>query len=60
MFVFLNMFPLNRPEVMISHAEDKFDNEGNLKDQITSQKIRELLETLTEWRKSLQKAKTLS
>jgi chromate reductase len=60
MFVFLNMFPLNRPEVMISHAEDKFDNEGNLKDQITTQKIRELLETLTEWTKSLQKAKPLS
>ena len=57
MFVFLNMFPLNQPEVMISHAEDKFDHEGNLKDQITTQKIRELLETLTEWTKSLQKAK---
>lgn len=49
MFVFLNMFPLNQPEVMISHADDKFDNEGNLKDQITTQEIRELLETLTEW-----------
>ena len=31
MFVFLNMFPLNQPEVMIAHAKDKFDNEGNLK-----------------------------
>ena len=60
MFVFLNMFPLNQPEVMISHAEDKFDHEGNLKDQSTTQKIRELLETLTEWTKLLQKAKTLS
>ena len=60
MFVFLNMFPLNQPEVMISHAEGKFDNEGNLKDQITTQKIRELLKTLTEWTKSLQKAKTFS
>jgi chromate reductase len=60
MFVFLNMFPLNQPEVMISHAEDKFDHEGNLKDQITTQKIRELLETLTEWTKSLQRAKTFS
>ena len=57
MFVFLNMFPVNQPEVMISYAEDKFDNEGNLKDQKTIQKIRELLETLTEWTKSLQKAK---
>lgn len=45
---------------MIPHAEDKFDHEGNLIDQITSQKIRELLETLIEWTKSLQKAKPLS
>ena len=60
MFVFLNMFPLNQPEVMIAQAAEKFDHEGNLKDQITTQKIRELLETLTEWTKSLQKAKTLS
>ena len=57
MFVFLNMFPVNQPEVMIPHADDKFDNEGNLKDQQTTQKIRKLLETLIEWTKSLQKAK---
>jgi len=56
MFVFLNMYPLNQPEVMISHAEDKFDHEGHLKDQTTTQKIRELLEALTTWTKSLQKA----
>ena len=52
---FLNMFPLNQPEVMIAHADDKFDNEGNLKDQLTTQKLRELLETLIEWTKFLQK-----
>jgi chromate reductase len=57
MFVFLNMFPVNRPEVMIAHADDKFDNAGNLKDQLTIQKIRELLEALVDWTKSLQKAK---
>jgi chromate reductase, NAD(P)H dehydrogenase (quinone) len=56
-FVFLNMFPLNQPEVMISYAEDKFDNEGNLTDQITTQKIRELLESLMEWTKALRKTK---
>ena len=58
MFVFLNMFPLNQPEVMIPYAEGKFDDEGNLNDQKTTQKIRELIETLTEWTKSLQKAKS--
>jgi chromate reductase len=55
MFVFLNMFPVNKPEVMIADADEKFDSEGNLKDQITTQKIRELLETLIEWTKALQK-----
>jgi len=56
-FVFLNMFPLNRPEVMIARADDKFDKEGNLKDQLTTQKIRELLESLIEWTRVLQKTK---
>jgi chromate reductase, NAD(P)H dehydrogenase (quinone) len=54
-FVFLNMFPLNRPEVMIARAAEKFDNEGNLKDQLTTHKIRELLESLIEWTRALQK-----
>ena len=57
MFVFLNIFPLNQPEVMIPYAENKFDNEGNLTDQITSQKISELLKTLLEWTKTVEKAK---
>jgi chromate reductase len=57
MFVFLNMFPINKPEVMIAHADDKFDDDGNLTDQLTAQKIRELLEALVDWTKSLQSAK---
>ncbi len=32
-FVFLNMFPINHPEVMISYAQEKFDDDGNLKDE---------------------------
>jgi chromate reductase len=55
MFVFLNMFPLNQPEVMIPYADQKFDDEGNLKDENTTQKIREFIETLTAWTKSRQK-----
>lgn len=49
MFVFLNMFALNRPEVMISHATDKFDKSGNLTDQETRERIRELVEALAGW-----------
>lgn len=47
--VFLNMFPLNRPEVMIGHATDKFDAAGNLTDENTKEHIRKMLETLAEW-----------
>jgi chromate reductase len=28
-FVFLNMFPINQPEVMIGNAAERFDAEGN-------------------------------
>jgi chromate reductase, NAD(P)H dehydrogenase (quinone) len=49
MFVFLNVFPLNRPEVMIPNAADKFDKEGNLVDETTRVKIKELVETLVRW-----------
>ena len=42
MFVFLNMYALNRPEVMIPNAADKFDDKGNLTDKFTEDKIKEL------------------
>jgi chromate reductase len=29
MFVFLNMHPVNVPEVIVKFASDKFDSEGN-------------------------------
>ena len=48
-FVFLNMYPLNQPEVMISNATDKFDQQGNLTDQSTRNRIRDLVEALAEW-----------
>jgi len=52
-FVFLNMYPLNRPEVMISFAGDKFDEKGNLKDEDTREKIGDLLRALVEWTERL-------
>jgi chromate reductase len=57
MFVFLNMFALNQPEVMIANASEKFDEQGNLKDPTTVQKIKELLEALVEWTIQLKKAR---
>ena len=58
MFVFLNMLPLNQPEVMIVHADHKFDHEGNLKDEPTAGRIRELLQALADWARKLKKALT--
>lgn len=34
-FVYLNMYALNRPEVMIPFAADKFDKDGNITDNTT-------------------------
>src|SRR6185437_2889645 len=46
MFVFLNMFAVNQPEVMISQAHKHFDAEGNLTEETTKKLIRQLLEEL--------------
>jgi chromate reductase, NAD(P)H dehydrogenase (quinone) len=51
-FVFLNVFAVNRPEVMISHAPQRFDAEENLTDETTKEFIRQLLRNLVDltWR----------
>jgi chromate reductase len=54
-FVFLNMHPLNRPEVMIANADDRFDEKGNLTDQNTREHIKKLLVSLVEWTRKLQR-----
>ncbi|TAM84684.1 MAG: NADPH-dependent oxidoreductase [Acidobacteria bacterium] len=48
-FVFLNMYPLNQPEVMISNAASKFDQQGNMIDKPTRDQIRKLLDALVDW-----------
>ena len=53
-FVFLNMHPLNRPEVMIAQANQRFDAQGNLTDQNTREHIRKLLVALANWTRRLQ------
>jgi chromate reductase len=44
--VFLNMFPINQPEVMIGNASARFDNEGNLTDEHTRESISRLMLSL--------------
>lgn len=48
-FVGLNVFPINQPEVMIGNAAAKFDVEGRLTDEPTKKHIRDLLQALTVW-----------
>lgn len=54
--VFLNMYPLNRPEVMVPFAQEKVDEQGHLTDSKTREKIKELLEALILWARRLNPA----
>jgi chromate reductase, NAD(P)H dehydrogenase (quinone) len=51
--VFLNMLPINKPEVLIAQAQNKFDAEGRLTDQTTRDLIAQLLVALRDWTRRL-------
>jgi len=53
MMVFLNMFPINRPEVMIGNCSDRYDEQGKLIDEPTRAIIKEMLEKLIAWTKKI-------
>jgi len=53
--VFLDMHPLNQPEVMVPSAQDKVDQSGRVTDPKTREKIKELLEALVVWTRKLNK-----
>jgi chromate reductase len=55
MLIFLNAYPINKPEVMIGQAQTKFDEAGNLTDEPTREFIRRLLESLRDWTERLRK-----
>jgi chromate reductase len=52
--VSLDMYPLNRPEVMVTFAESKIDQNGVLIDQKTKEQIGKLLINLVDWTRKLQ------
>ena len=52
-FVFLNMYPVNQPEVMVSNAHKRFDEEGKLTDEKTKELVGQLLSELVNWTKRL-------
>jgi chromate reductase, NAD(P)H dehydrogenase (quinone) len=47
--VFLDMHPLNKPEVLIGQAHTKFDAEGNLLDEAARGFLRDLMANLAAW-----------
>lgn len=49
MFVFLDMHPVNQPEVIIPMAADRIDDQGNLADEASRKFIGELMENLVAW-----------
>jgi chromate reductase, NAD(P)H dehydrogenase (quinone) len=53
MFVFLDMYPVNKPEVMIASAHQKFDEEGRLTDAKAREMVGRLVESLAAWTRRL-------
>jgi chromate reductase len=53
MFVFLNMHPVNGPEVIVTSAQNKFDSNGNLIDENTRNFLKQLLQNLANWTRRL-------
>jgi chromate reductase len=51
--VTLNTYTLNKPEVFITFAPQKFDENGNLTDEMTKEIVRKLLNALISWTKKL-------
>jgi chromate reductase, NAD(P)H dehydrogenase (quinone) len=56
--VFLDMYPVNQPEVMITKAHEKFDEQGTLKDETARKLIRQLLQNLADWTRLLARGRT--
>jgi chromate reductase, NAD(P)H dehydrogenase (quinone) len=56
--VFLNMFPINQPEVMIGNASQRFDGSGTLTDEKSKELIGKLLQSLVDWTRRLQQSQS--
>ena len=48
-FVFLNIHPINRPEVMLSNATENVDVNGRVTNEQTRTLIKQLIEALVTW-----------
>jgi len=52
-FVFLDMHPINKPEVLVTFANQKFDQNGTLTDEKTKELTKTLLDKLAAWTRKL-------
>jgi chromate reductase len=53
--VFLDMHPINKPEVLIGQAQTKFEADGTLKDEVARNLIRDMMANLAAWARQLSK-----
>lgn len=51
----LNMFPINRPQVLVARAQDVLDQDLKLKDERVKANLKALLENLVQWARKLKK-----
>ena len=52
--VFLDLWPINKPEVLIAQAQTKFNDKGELTDEATKKVIQEHLVNLVGWTRRMQ------
>jgi chromate reductase len=53
--VWLNMYPMNHPEIMVPFAQEKVDEKGRLIDKMTRETIKEFLAAFVAWARKWQK-----
>ena len=53
--VFTNMVPMNKPELFVRRAAEKFDDDGNPRDPMLRYRVRNLIEALLAWTERLQR-----
>lgn len=52
-FVFLDMPTINKPEILVTNAADKFDEQGEIKNENTKKLIKTLIERLADFTRRL-------
>ncbi|HTT19787.1 MAG TPA: hypothetical protein VMG82_12615 [Candidatus Sulfotelmatobacter sp.] len=53
--MFLDMYPVNLPEVMMAQADKKFDPNGNLNHETAKKLMAQLPQALADWTRKLAK-----